>query len=431
MNLPLFIAKRLALSKSVSFTRVIIGIAITAIAISLSVMILANAMIAGFKKEIHNKIFGFWGHIHISDINISRDFELTPFDINKDYYKQLEQIKQVIYQIEEEAKSDLSDKKYKEYTTKGGVNHIQPFIIHPGLLESKNEFQAILFKGVDSTFDWSRMKRFLVKDVRKTEALRENEVVISKILADKLKIEAGQDIILSFVKARNKVRRKLNVVGIYNTGLEEYDKRYIIGNITKVRQLLGWNDNQVAGIEVFLDDIEDSEVITEHIYTNILPDYLYPERIQSKFPGIFEWLKLQDINEKVILQLMAVVAIINMITVLLILILERTHMIGLLKALGATNWKVQKIFLYSAAFIIAMGQLIGNAIGLGLAFLQKKFSFIKLDEANYYLDTAPIHIDWTTILTINIGAFLITLIFLIIPTFIVTRIKPVTALKFD
>ncbi|HMS68552.1 MAG TPA: FtsX-like permease family protein, partial [Saprospiraceae bacterium] len=249
--------------------------------------------------------------------------------------------------------------------------------------------------------------------------------------ADKLQIKVGKEVIVSFVKNKNKVRRKLKVVGIFNTGLEEYDKRFVLGNMNQLRALLEWNENQVAGIEVFLDDIRDSEIITDYIYNSILPSNIYAETIQQKFPSIFEWLKLQDINEKVILQLMGIVAVINMMTVLLILILERTHMVGILKSLGSTNWQVQKIFLYQASVIILFGQLLGNVIGLGLAFLQKTYKFIKLDEENYYLDTAPIYLDWQTVLWINFGAFIFILLFLVLPTFIINRIKPISALRFN
>ena len=321
--------------------------------------------------------------------------------------------------------------KYEEATSFGGVQHVQPFIIMPGLVESGKDFQTILFKGIDEQFDWGRMNRFMISGKQNLEDMSEDEIVISKIIADKLQIKVGKEVIVSFVKNKNKVRRKLKVVGIFNTGLEEYDKRFVLGNMNQLRALLEWNENQVAGIEVFLDDIRDSEIITDYIYNSILPSNLYAETIQQKFPSIFEWLKLQDINEKVILQLMGIVAVINMMTVLLILILERTHMVGILKSLGSTNWQVQKIFLYQASVIILFGQLLGNVIGLGLAFLQKTYKFIKLDEENYYLDTAPIYLDWQTVLWINFGAFIFILLFLVLPTFIINRIKPISALRFN
>lgn len=429
MNFESFIAGRLALSRGKSFTKTIVGIAIAAIAISLAVMLLANAMITGFKKEIHSKIFGFWGHIHISDTNYNRDFELRPISIADKYYQELKKVKSIDYQKPVKFLGFELPEKYRTVKTKGGVEHIQPFIIMPGLIESSSEFQAILFKGINEEFDWKKMQRFIVMG-RGLNPGTEDEIVVSKIIADKLGLEVDKDVIVSFVKNKNKIRRKLHIVGVFNTGLEEYDKRFVMGNMNKVRELLGWNESQVAGIEVFLDDIDDSEVITEYIYNYILPNNLYAERIQQKFPSIFEWLKLQDINEKVILQLMAIVAIINMVTVLLILILERTNMIGVVKALGAKNWQVQKIFLYYAAIIIFSGQLLGNVLGLGLAWLQKTYKFLKLDEQNYYLDTAPIYISWPTVLWINLGAFLVVLTFLVLPTFTINKIRPIQALRF-
>ena len=394
-------------------------------------MLLTNAMITGFKREIPNKIFGFWGHIHITDTNINRDFELRPISVSAPYYAELKKIKAVQYQIPAKMWGREIAGKYEEATSFGGVQHVQPFIIMPGLVESGKDFQTILFKGIDEQFDWGRMNRFMISGKQNLEDMGEDEIVISKIIADKLQIKVGKEVIVSFVKNKNKVRRKLKVVGIFNTGLEEYDKRFVLGNMNQLRALLEWNENQVAGIEVFLDDIRDSEIITNYIYNSILPSNLYAETIQQKFPSIFEWLKLQDINEKVILQLMGIVAVINMMTVLLILILERTHMVGILKSLGSTNWQVQKIFLYQASVIILFGQLLGNVIGLGLAFLQKTYKFIKLDEENYYLDTAPIYLDWQTVLWINFGAFIFILLFLVLPTFIINRIKPISALRFN
>ena len=227
------------------------------------------------------------------------------------------------------------------------------------------------------------------------------------------------------------MRRAFQIKNIYKTGLEEYDKRFGIVDIKKLQEILGWNVNEVQGMEVVLNDVRDLDVISEYVYYEILPQQLYAESIRSKFPSIFEWLSLQDINETIILQLMVLVAIINMITVLLILILERTQMIGILKSLGMNNWQVRKIFIYNAGYIIFYGLIIGNILGLGIALLQKHFNFIKLDEANYYLDTAPIEINWMALILLNVGTFVVTLITLVLPTMLITRIAPVKALRFD
>lgn len=432
MKAEYFIAKRLAFSKDKSFTKVIIRIAIAAIAISVSVMILTVAMIAGFKKEIHNKMFGFWGHIHITDSSISKTFDAKPILKNADYINEIRQIKQLEYQSEK--KDILGRVKNNEFTdqkTSGGVKSVQTFLMLPGLLEKGNAFQTIIFKGVDGDYDWKLMKDFLQDGVSVNRPLTENEIVISKPLATKLDIKNGESVVLSFIQNKSKIKRKLKVVAIYNTGLEEFDRRFIFGNADKIRPVLRWDSTQVAGLEVFVDNVDDVNVINDYIYSEILPEGLYSETLQQKFPSIFEWLKLQDINEDIILNLMNIVAIINMITVLLILILERTKMIGTLKAVGASNWFIQKIFMINAGFIITFGLIVGNALGLLLAFLQKKYKFIKLDEANYYLDTAPIHIEWSSLIFVNLMAFTVVLAFLLIPTLFINKIKPVQALRFD
>jgi lipoprotein-releasing system permease protein len=432
MKAEYFIAKRLAFSKDKSFTKVIIRIAIAAIAMSITVMILTNAMISGFKKEIHSKMFGFWGHIHITDAGITKSFDAGPIAKSDTFVQKIRDIKIIEYR--DETKNLFGKEiqgKFTNKTTKGGVNRVQSFVLMPGLLEKGNEFQTIVFKGVDDDFDWKGMERFLLAGHQIEGELGENDLVVSKYLANKLNLSVNQAVIVSFIENRSKIRRRLNVAGVYNTGLEEFDKRFIFGNADKLRPILNWDSTLVAGFEVFLDDIDDSEVINDYVYSEVLPNELYSERIQQKFASIFEWLKLQDINETIIIQLMNVVAIINMMTVLLILILERTKMIGTLKAIGATNWFIQKIFVFNAAFIIFFGVLIGNLVGLSLAFLQKHFKFIKLDEANYYLDTAPINVEWSSVVFINILVFVVVLIFLILPTFFINKIKPVQALRFD
>jgi lipoprotein-releasing system permease protein len=422
LNTPFFIASKLVKSKEKSFTKTIIRIAIVAVALSIAVMILTNGMITGFKTEIHNKIFGFWGHIHIANSAVTRNYELIPIKNDKS-------INNAIKNIQPLTSIEVDDNIFQK--TKGGVESVQPFIIMPGLLEKGRDFQTVMFKGVDNDFQWSKIQRFILPPAKPITRIEENEILVSKSLADRLNIKQDQNVIVSFIKEKSKIGRKLKVRAIYNTGLEEYDRRYIIGHMDKLRPLLSWQKDDVLGFEVFVENIDDIKPISDFIYSEILPNDLYSETIQQKYPSIFEWLKLQDINEKVILQLMAIVAIINMMTVILILILERTRMIGILKAIGADNWLIQKVFLYNAATIIFYGVILGNIIGLGLAFIQIKFKLLKLDEASYYLDTAPVHISWASIAMINIAAFALILFFLILPTFFINRIKPIQVLRFD
>ena len=433
MNIEHFIAKRIAVTNTGSFTKVIIRIAMAAIAVSLTVMILTTAIISGFKQEISDKIFGFWGHFHVTDSNINRNFELIPISKDEKFYDEIRDIKQLEYQAEAKIlgfalKDNVVDKK-----TYSGVKGVHPYIILPGLLSSKRNFHGVLLKGVDEAYDWTKMEAF-IKDGKRITYLPDTssaDILVSKNIADKMLISTGDKVVLSFIRDNQQIKKRFQVCGIYNTGLEEYDKRFGIVDIKKLQEILGWNVNEVQGMEVVLNDVRDLDVISEYVYYEILPQQLYAESIRSKFPSIFEWLSLQDINETIILQLMVLVAIINMITVLLILILERTQMIGILKSLGMNNWQVRKIFIYNAGYIIFYGLIIGNILGLGIALLQKHFNFIKLDEANYYLDTAPIEINWMALILLNVGTFVVTLITLVLPTMLITRITPVKALRFD
>ena len=247
---------------------------------------------------------------------------------------------------------------------------------------------------------------------------------------DEIKIFGMDWAIIHFVEKGEQLKRRFKVSGVYRTGLEEYDRKFALVDIRQIQRLLGWEESQVSGFEVFIDDIDDLQPINEYIYFEELPADLYAETIREKLPEIFDWLDLQDINEVVILSLMIIVAIINMVTALMILILERTNMIGILKALGTANWGIRKIFLYYAAYIVILGLFWGNLIGIGLCLLQDRFEFITLSEENYYLSTAPIDLNFWPILLLNLGTLAITLFFLIIPSYLVTSISPVKAIRF-
>ena len=432
MNFSHFLARRIAFSNSKSFTKVIIRIAIAAVAISVATMIITSATIEGFKKEIQTKVFGFWGHIHITDTNINRTFEQVPINKNAEYIEEIKDIGQLEYQAPVSYFGKEVIGKYKRKSTVGGVKHMHPFALAPGILTTKKEFGAIVLKGVDKDFDWEYLPGFIKEgEAPDLNGAVTDGVVISAVTARKLNLEVGKRFIVSFIKDGDQKKRAFTIKGIYNTGLEEYDKRFAIVDLRKVQEILQWESDQVSGFEVFLDDPVDLDVVSEYIYTDVLPPRLYAETIKTKFPSIFEWLKLQDINEVIILILMVLVAIINMITILLVFILERTRMIGLLKALGSTNWDIRKVFLYNAGYIIFFGLLFGNAIGLGLCFLQDQFQFLKLDEASYYLSYAPVLVKWWNWFIINAATFFFTILFLVIPTHLISKIDPVKSIKFD
>jgi len=432
MNLEYFIANKVAGSGQQSFSRLIIRIATVGIALSMAVMIIATSLIRGFKSEISSKIFGFWGHIHITDTQVNRSFEEVPVDVNQDFYPSIDTIDKVKY-LEEFSFMGINVEDYLvEKETKGGIQHTQVFALKKGIINKDEKIEGIILKGIWKDFNWEFFEQYLEEGriIEFQDTLAGRDILISRQTANRLELNVDDIFDIHFFKNNSQVRRRFKVCGIYKTGLEEYDKRFALVDMRKIQQLHGWDEDKVSGFEVFIENIDDLEMLNDYIYLEKLPNNLYAETIRNKFPGIFEWLELQNINEVVIILLMILVSIINMITALMILILERTNMIGTLKSLGSTNWSIRKIFLYYAAYIIMIGVAFGNLIGIGLCLLQQKFGFITLSEDDYYLSVAPVEIDLFTILLLNIGTLAITLLFLIIPSYLVTSISPVKAMRF-
>lgn len=425
MNLPFFIARRIAFSGGKNFSRLIIRIAVIAVALSVAVMIASSALIAGFKSEISRKIFEFWGHIHISDTAYSLSFEPKPIDQQQDFYPSLDTVRGIKREV-------LKQMEWRGRKPRGGIRHIQAFAHKPGIIRTKTALEGILLKGIGKDFDWGNLQPYLLegKPITLTDTAVSREIIISRQTADRLQVGVGDKFIVHFVKEREQTRRMFQICGIYKTGLEEYDRKFALCDIRQVQNLLDWPEGQVAGFEIWLDDLRDLEVYNEYIYQEVLPDNLLAVSIREKFPSIFEWLDLQDTNEIVILVLMLAVAIINMITALLVLVLERSTMVGILKALGAENRKIREVFLYHAAVITLFGMALGNFIGLGFCWLQDRFHLIKLNEADYYLSYAPVKVEWLTVLGINLGTLAITLIFLLLPSLVVSGIAPVRAIRF-
>ncbi len=394
-------------------------------------MIIATSLIRGFKNEISTKIFGFWGHIHIMDTGVNNTMEAYPVDVDQVFYPYLDTISKVTYLDNPSFLGYTFYDRMVEKQTKGGVKHIQVFATLPGVIRSEAEIEGIILKGIGRDYNWDNLKEYLKegRQIFLTDSIS-REILISRQTADRLKLKVNDKLIVHFIKNNDQIQKRFTVVGIYKTGLEEYDQKFAIVDIRILQELLDWDENQVGGFEVFIDNIDDLDAINEHIYIEEIPNNLYSQTIRDKSPSIFEWLELQDINEIVILALMILVSIINMVTALMILILERTNMIGTLKALGYTNWGIRKIFLYYAAYIICIGLFWGNLIGLSICFIQDYFEVIKLSEADYYISVAPIEFSWWSILALNFGTLIITLIFLTIPSYLVTRISPVKAIRF-
>jgi len=424
MSLAYFIAKKLAFGEKNSISSTIIKIAISAVGISVAVMIISVFMIKGFQYGISEKIFGFHGHIDVLSFESSNEISISPL---KDYSVYLDEIKSIDFV---EFKDELGNEK----STKGGVKHVQKYILYPAIIKSKTEFEGIEMKGVGKDFDEKNMKSYIVDgkfpDFGTESSLR--DIVISKITSNRLGLKVGDKLIGNFFtkERQGDIKKALNVVGIYNTGLAEYDQKLAIVNIRLLQKILIWDESDIGGFEVFLDDLNDMKIINEFIHIELLPADVQSLTIKDKEPVIFEWLGLQNINEKVILILMLIVSIINMMTALLILILEKTNMIGILKSMGMKSMNIRKIFLYHGTYIVIFGLILGNFMGIGLSLLQKYTGFIKLDETNYYLSEAPIYFDIYGLVLINIGTLLITVLSLIIPSYLISKIDPVKAIRF-
>lgn len=433
MNTSRFIAQKVAFASSKSFTKWIIRIAIVAVGLSLTVMIIAFAMISGFKKEISDKIFGFWGHIHIMDANISRSIEAVPILKDQYFLKDLDTLKSFTYQDQLEIFSIPLPNRFSFKTVDVEIKNIYPFAMAPAMISTEDEIEGVIIRGLGEEFDWSEFSKYIIegREITYPQETSSNEVMVSRSLANRLRLNVNDEFIINVIRDGQQIKRKTTISGIYKTGLEEYDQKFIIADLRKVQELLNWRPNQVAGFELTLANIADANIINEKIYFDILPSNLYSETIREKFPNIFEWLDLQDLNAVVILVLMIIVAIINMITSILILIIERSRMIGTLKALGMTNWNIRSIFVHYAAYIIFFGLILGNILGIGICLIQKSTGFIKLDEANYYLSEAPIYLDFFVILILNVASFVVILTFLLIPTYIITKLSPVKILRFN
>lgn len=406
MNVEYFIAKRLFTAKeeNKSYTKPILRIAILAIALSVAVMLLSVMVVTGFKNDISDKIIGFGSHITISSFSDNQSYETEPIQISESLYTSI-----------------LEDPE---------VKHISTFATKAGIIKTNDEILGVVLKGVASDYDWTFFNNNLVAGecFNVSDSIKTNQVLISENSANTLDLGVGDDLIMYFVQNPPRVR-KFEISGIYNTALTDFDKLFVMGDIKHIQSLNSWKNKQVGGVEIVVNNFNDLELVTEAVYEKI-PYNLNAQSIKEKTPQIFDWLDLQNINVRVILILMLIVGGINMITALLILILERTKMIGILKALGANNWSVRRVFLYSAVHLILKGLFWGNCIAIGFAFLQKKFSIISLDSNIYYMNTVPIDFDFTAILLLNVGTIIVCYLILIIPSIIITKITPVKAIRF-
>lgn len=411
LNLEHFIAKRLITSKDhkSSISAPIIKIAIAAIALGMIMMIVSIATGIGLQQKIRQKVSAFNGHILISNFNGNQsDASTIPISINQKFYP--------------------------KFSTVKGISHIQAVATKLGIIRTESAFEGVTYKGVGKEYKWDYIKEYLISGtVPNLKSNLNQEIVISQYLANRLNLKLGSSFNTFFMnegETKAPKSRRFKIVGIYNSGFQEFDAAYIIGDIRHIQKINKWNPNQIGSFEVFIDDFTKINQKGEEVYKQI-PSTLNSQTILEKYYYIFDWLKLFDFNIVVILIIMIVVSTINMVVALLVLILERTQMIGILKSLGADNWVVRKIFLYNAFYLILRGLLWGNLIGIGLLLIQKQFALIKLNPESYYVTVAPVEINPLYILALNIGTITICLVVLLIPSYIITKISPAKTIRFE
>jgi len=411
LNLEYFIARRLVTAKNhkSSISAPIIKIAIVAIAVGIIMMIVAVATGVGLQDKIREKISAFNGHVLVTNFDDNQsEVSVEPISIKQDFYPIFKGVE--------------------------GISHIQAVASKAAFIRTEKAFEGVIFKGVGKDYKWNELQEYLVSGrLPNLNAKLNTEVLLSQYLVNKLQLKLGDKFNTFFMKEGGNGMpnlRNFELVGIYNSGFQEFDAAYMIGDIRHVQRINKWSANQVGAFEIFLNDFNDIKVKGDEIYKAV-PSTLNSTTIEDKYINIFEWLKLFDLNMIVIIIIMIIVATINMVVALLVLILERTQMVGMLKALGANNWSVRKIFLYNAGYLIVKGLIWGNVISISLLLIQKYFGVITLRPENYYVSVAPVTISIPAILLINAGTIVVCITLLLIPSYIITKISPVKALRYE
>ncbi|WP_286651979.1 ABC transporter permease [Sphingobacterium hotanense] len=404
MNFPFFLAKRITLSGNRTFSKLIVRVTIGALTLAILAIIMAVAILRGFKGEITDKQRGFFGDVIILKNDRNDSYVNTPISLIKSQIQTLEADSNVI--------------------------NVYPFATKAGIMNVKGEVEGVLLKGIDQDYD----QEFLSKTIIEGEPIdfkaenAENQLLISSLIANRLNLKVGDDFIMYFIQEPVR-KRKFTIRGIYTTNSEELDKIYVIGSLSLIRKLNNLADNEVGGYEVRVKDFNQLAKTTQDV-NDQLPIELYATNVVEQMPDIFNWLNMLDMNDNIIFVLMVVVAVINMISALLISILERSPMIGILKSLGMQNRKIRTVFLYNSLYLIGYGLLLGNFLAIALYFFQRSTHFFKLDPSVYYVSFVPMDISWLTVIWLNLALIFIALITLFIPSMLISRISPIKTIQF-
>lgn len=406
MNVPIFLARKVRHAPEGSFSATVTRVGVVSIALGLAILIVAFAVLFGFKNTIQQKIFLFGAHLQVSKFTNNNSYQETPLALNTAVYR--------------------------DSTKIPGVEHIQAVALKAGILKTPEELTGVILKGVGRDYDWNLFRGSIVSGTVPTVGADtgngSTQLLVSQYMANQLRVKVGDSVPLYFLGNTPRAR-KMNIVGIYETGLEEVDKTIALGDIRLIQRLNKWGLDSVGSYEIFVKDFNQLNVTANNIFDVMSPD-MRLTRVTDEYRPLFDWMVLLDRNMVILLALITFVASFNMVSVLLVLMMERTPMIGLLKALGGPDQLIRRMFLFVGLNMVGWGLLIGNVVGLGICYIQDRFKLIPLDPKNYFMNYVPIIWDWPTILALNGAAVLLIALVLWLPTFIINRIQPVKALAF-
>lgn len=417
MNIDLYIARRIFSAKENrnNLSHRIVNIALFGIVLGLVVLILSVAIVTGYKSEVGRKVIGFGSHLQIVNLDSNQSYETTPISQDQPF---------------------LPDLKKTE-----GIRHVQIFATKPGIIRTDDEIQAVVLKGIGPDFDWSFFEENKVEGSRfqVQDTIRSNQVWMSKQMADLLKLKLGDDLIMFFIYGSEVIprQRKFQLAGIYKTSLEEFDRLFVLVDINHIRKLNNWKDDEVSGYEILVNNFntlsDQEKAVHNLLLRNTVANgpVLQVVSIREKYRHIFDWLGLLDMNVWVILTLMVLVAGFNMVSGLLVIILERAQMIGILKAMGARDWSIRKVFLYFSVMLILKALVLGNILGIGICLIQQYTHVLKLDPTSYYLEYIPINLTISHLVLLNVGTIFITMLMLLLPSYFITKVSPEKIIRFE